>query len=293
MLESILKENLYFKNSGKPYWFLKKQNANYTHIVLGTSRADNCVNTDLLNALNPSNSYLNAGVPQASLADCYNFLRVFSLNNVQYDTIILTIDAGQLLIAELNDQKSHLHYFIPYLSDKLVLQSCSNSTSLLQSHLFKYYQSLGFLSSRYLYHLHETRTEQRTSSGYSPLHVHEFSPVLQTANVVQNTRIEKHEINRKYLSAIIDLIHKQNGTVILLTLPYASTFNQAFKELPEFREASSFISKIANLEGVRHVDFNLILQVEDKYFADPLHLNSRGSDVTTKALSSFLNNINS
>jgi hypothetical protein len=290
LASNLAEEHIYWSSASKATWNLNQKNETVDVLVIGGSKAYNCVNTDLLNKLNPNLQFINCGIPQLSIADQYCFLQALKTNDLRFKSVLLVVDPAQFLKDDYHDQKSHLHYFTPFLANNSIFKAQAVSTGFIETLFGRFFPTFSLIANRPIYNQLDNKNIPFSQTGYSALTGTGNFDLTELNASMGNMNIVKNQNNISYLSKIISESEADGIEIILVTLPNQSAYKSTIEALPEMKDAQHYLTNLAQETGLIYLNLNDSLTVADNLFADPLHLNKEGSVIATKELSFALYN---
>lgn len=243
---------------------LKTTNVDYDVVVLGTSRANNHIQTQQFQDIN-INAY-NFGMSGASLEDCYVLLKILLEKN-KVDKVLIEIDLNINTESYSVVNRSSVLPFINtssvinnYYKDKM--ESYFMYKNIPFYRYMVYDSQIGF--REFFSNLIRKKSNNLNQFGYSPLldSGQDFNYNISSFTPKKN----------KYYDLIKALCKEKNVHLISFTTPICK---QALGSKDYFKNIESIYPEVINLEHV---------VVEDKYFSTCGHMNIYGAEIFTKYL---------
>ena len=251
-------------------------------LIIGASRADKCINTDLLLQKYHINC-INAGIPQVSPEDIALTLKTIDKQDFKYDTLILTLEIIQFVENQSSDYKTHPYFYIEKRHQPHIKSYYKSELGLLNYYLFK--ASPAFLYYRYNSVIDEnysefTNKESKTMfSGYSEC---TYNPYIKenTLKIDYNTN-QTSQKNLRFLREIINLCQKNSTMLFCVTLPYEDVLVEHFNT-EKLSRLTSNIQQILSEHHFKYYNLNEDLLLDSSHFCDALHLNREASNLATE-----------
>ncbi len=261
--------------SEKRYW-IYNQHDTFDFAVLGSSRAQNCVDIATLESSGKKKG-INLGVSGVRCNECYIILKKF----LEKNTI-------KQLFMEVNvhafDHRStsatfYPYYYIPYMADKEIAEAVEKNVSKKEWLCWKYIPFTPYIEystlvgPQNIWNVFRHKIGEFDENGTVLLAPAPF----QSTHKMVNYKIEKAEVAD--LLKIIKLARKYKLEIAMFTSPDLE-YN-----FPNRSRIEKFIEKIAIDNGITYYSFqHLKIKSHKEYFADQTHLNGVGAKLFSSSL---------
>lgn len=287
IIENPLVNKFYTNNNSKAFWLQNIKDKHFDVLIVGASKANSGINTDLLELKCTNLTFLNAGIPQLTLIDYYLLLNVFEQNKLTFDNLVISLEPVQLLKSELIDQKNHYYFFLNNLNYKKVFSVFKTQYSYLKSFIFRSFKTLGFFYFRETLEMEYSSNVDFSITGFNPSIGSNLNNKLldQIDYYLNNGFVDIEYVNKAYIDKILRMDYLKQKRIIIVTLPKSSAFNHKLNSFALYKDQFLYLANLSRKYDVEYYDIDAQIDLEDNKFYDHLHTNLQGTNMTTELLS--------
>tara|TARA_Y100001970_G_C14099961_1_gene784918 strand:- start:86 stop:1027 length:942 start_codon:yes stop_codon:yes gene_type:complete len=280
----FLSDQLSKNNNQKANWILNLKNNNYDYLVIGSSRAMNMFDSNVIDDSLKTNG-INLGHGGAGFRFNYLSLYLFlKRNNVK--KVFIQIDPFEIYHNNIYNRPQLDNFFFNYLTDSVVLNTLSDYHSRLKLKIYNYIPILGVIEYNKAYKLSGFIESFNSSIKYdktkgSDLLSSEKNIFVPPKNVdFGQAEIKPSRNDLKYLSKIVQLCRKNKINVYLYTAPIYDYEYYYLSKYPNFDKDIKDIVQSLDLIYYNYRDFFIIK--DSMLFKDVIHLNDLGTKIFSK-----------
>lgn len=287
----------FLDSKNKKSWVLGLQNQHFDVGVLGSSRAFNSFDMQMINE--SKRSAINLGSDGSGFLDNYLLLLLFLDNKNTIDTLWLQVDIASLSSKESFSNSFHIFQFLPYWGNDLVRKRLTDQVSEKDSLLWRLLPSLRYFKYNKYFSPKEVARRMIASKSSSSSFDRTFGgPSLQREDIEDTVKLNQFSSFEKridpkdleHLRLIIEFCKEKNIHLITYNAPeYAHYTNLMFN----YKDLHMQIEEELKSHGLFYINNDLIDESNPKYFLDAGHLNATGIRAFTEAFLNHLNNFSS
>jgi len=270
----------HFHTFNKQSWILKLENNTYDYAIIGSSRATNMIDVNIIDSICNSEG-INLGTSGSSYVENYLILNHFLETNT-IRKLLLNIDEFSLNAGEsVRGYSFHYYEFLPLFSKVQYKKIYKDNMPK-----WKYYLWDILPISKYIEY---NNNFNLSSQDYGLLNQNKGSEL-------RNDKLEMNELaykkrhtiintkDVKYLNLILKLCSDKKIEVIFITTPIFSKTKQE-----NSNNAHQYIDSLAKSQHISWYTFNDVFDYTNKiYFKNETHTNIEGSKLYSKALATQL-----
>lgn len=286
------------QDSEKQIWIMDKKKQHYNIAFLGASRVFTCIDVSLVEKILKEKA-INLGCDGASVMENYVVLSQFLKHENKIDKLYLQLDN-----TALSDMKKALSYpfhdylFLNKLKEDEVKEAFIEDKGYLKYYFWRYIPLSKYAEFNHFYTLNFIKQKsQSNDSGFdknsgSKLIAMDMPDSLITkikSGTFHNDSFTCDEKSKYYIDKIIELCKSNNIECNFFKMPI---YNDSYIQFRSNNEMTSFLSKYAEKNSCRFIDFqSLALASNKNYFKDYSHLNAGGVKLFTPILSDSIGKI--
>ena len=250
---------------------------NYNAIIIGSSRAESHYNSKILDSITKLNSY-NIGISGAILPIVLTSLQCYLANSTPPRYVIMNIDF-QTFESNKDTIYNFPRYF-PYLGEKTLYNRLSKLDKRFSFFKWIPFYSLPFFNDSYLdaafrgYLGLESKFDCDYIKGYvSPKTT--WSTERMENTIYNPCALILEKDFSIHLDSIINMCKQKNIALVFVASP---SYDKQNKSIINFEELKVYLKSKSQANAIPFFDYTSGELCDNKeYFADPMHLNKKGS----------------
>lgn len=260
-----------------------EKNNNFETVILGSSRAESHFNCRIIDSALHTNSF-NLGIQGASLPFALDVFDAYLEKSEFPRNIILNIDYH--INKCDNDTVFMFPRYFPYLNNLTLYNALKIRDDRFTGFRYIPFYSLPFMGDKYLavslrgYFNKPGQYDLKSYKGYTPVLPINYVPPSKWQFPSYNACDGGVMYNR--LDSLIELCKNKNARLFLVLSP------MYVKGAEQIKNKSQLIENIKTKAAINHIELldfsNDSLCYYPEYFADPFHMNERGSELFTLKL---------
>ncbi len=262
--------------------FVKKNN--YETLIIGSSRAESHFNCRIIDSVLHTNSY-NIGIQGASLPFSLDIFDAYLENSKFPKTVIFNID---LHINECDNDTVFMYpRYFPYLNNKKLFNALKKRDERFFEFRYFPYYGLAFMGDDYL--SASLRGFFNKPGKYDLDYYKGSTPIRDVKWKYKSYLACDEAIVYNKIDSIASVCKMHNSNLILVLSPiYSKAFDKIINRVTLLQK----LKAKANLNNIALLDYSADDICNDStFFADPYHMNEKGSKLFTEKLSKELKSI--
>lgn len=272
--------------SNKRAWALSKSGNSYDAAVLGSSRAFDSFDMQMLNNLTQK-KIINLAANGSGYVDNYLTLHQFLRNGNTIEELLLQVDIYSLNAKQSFSNAFHTYQFLPYWEDETIKLGIEEYLQRDEKYLWNVFPAVRYFKYNKYFSIKEVLKRYRiaASQQISPFELSLGGPPQKVEDGADKIFAKKQNersldsVDIKYLTNIVEMCREKNIRVIAYKAPEHETQKNSIKNYNVLEKKVDTILKDLGL--------NYLLPPQDieknlRYFYDGTHLNKLGAEAFTK-----------
>ena len=273
----------------KALWVMNKRGGKYDYVAIGSSRADNIIDPNLINQ-KASLSGINIANSGSAFLENYLTLLEF-LDKNQTQSVLLCADIFGVINPSraYGNRPFHEYFFISYLDNDTICHEVSNQVSWFKMKMWEIMPLTGYMEYNNIYTLDKLMTGKFDNNKFDNNKGFDAPPeksktVFNVKNGYSYYGIDSASVS--YLNKIIALCNKRKTKLILYSPPI---YFSAYKKMLGADKGFKLINSIAEKHNITYLNFaNSYLSLDSNLFNDNNHLNFSGSQLFSSIIGDSL-----